>query len=303
MVKTEVERVGVHLTIIHPEFTVPFLPALRNYTISHSAGTSPVGVTLIFETGAPLVRVGANELEVTVPSRDVTQRGFQVAVDQAFSMGMERLGRHVIHASAVATRDSVVAMWGQSGAGKTTLARGMRSQYGGHIISNGALVLSMREGVVLAHGASKRFAKVRASSNEPEAVSPANGSAYESKHEVNIAEWGAEEVALPLPVAMFCIVRAVRGLKRSHIVPIDRKRMLPKLYQEMSRSILGTEALIFSPDGKPILGFPSLSTSAGHASRYNMSARLLDVGVHATGPLDDLTAQIWRDFERKSVLC
>lgn len=299
MVTSVLERIGVLITVEHDDRTVPYLGALRNYRVIAVAAREP-DAWVSFGSGAARSSVNANHISVTLPSADFTQRGFQVAVDQAFALGLERQGRHVIHASAIASDEGVLVLWGQSGAGKTTLARDIRSRHGGSVISNGALVLGLSDEDILAFGASKKLAKIRVSSDQP-GVHASSSPAYETKHEVNIAEWGAESVHLPLRVVAFNVVRAVRGLERAYFAPIDVPRMIPKLYQEMSRSILGTEALIFGRSGQPIVAFPSLSTPDGHRQRWELASRLLAIGAHATGPMEALSDSLWSGFQRALV--
>ncbi|HEX6344818.1 hypothetical protein [Umezawaea sp.] len=292
MIEVRLERVGTVLRLRVPDELATAVAGLRHYREPDPAAPVTHEVT-VTDAATPGFRYLEDATEFAAPIHQVTRDGLQVVVEQAFCRALDAAGRVVLHTSAVSDSRRVWAMWGHSGAGKTTLALGLHQRLGWPLISNGSLVVGLQDGVPTAIGTVKRHVKLRASSLRHRPGGAGSGSStggYEDKVDVDLGEFGADRVTLPLPIERLIFVRLVAALPGALVADLDPRRIAVQLYEDMVRHLHGGEFFVFGGDGRVLCPVPSAATDAGHRARVRLVEALTARSTALTGPLDDCLA-------------
>lgn len=289
MIDIRLERAGTVLRLRVPDQLAQAAAGLKHYRVLSPTADAAHEVA-VADAATVDLRYLPTSTEFAGPVAQLSRESLQVVVDQGFFRALDAAGHAVIHASAVSDGERVWAMWGNSGAGKTTLALALCRQLGWSLVSNGSLVVGLVDGVPSALGTVKRSVKLRRSSLRDQPGGPEDDASvsggYEDKADVDLSEFGADQIDLPLPIDRLIFVRLVAALPGALLADLDPRRIAVQVYEDMVRHLHGGEALIFGNDGRVLCAVPSAATDAGHRARVRLLEALSDRAVALTGPLD-----------------
>lgn len=302
MIEVRLDRARTVLRVRVPDELATAVAGLRHYWVLDATATDAGDAheVTVANSATPGFRYLPGATEFAGPVGALSRESLQVVVDQGFFRAMDAAGRVVMHASAVSDGDRVWALWGNSGAGKTTLALGLRQRLGWALVSNGSLVVGLADGVPSAIGTVKRHVKVRNSSLRDQPGAPGGGGSdsggYEDKRDVDLGEFGADRITLPLPIDRLIFVRLVAALPQAVLTELDPRRIAVQLYEDMVRHLHGGEAVVFGTDDRVLCSVPSAATEAAHRARVRLLAALTERTRALTGPLEacvtELTAEL-----------
>lgn len=306
MTYVQLERTAVRFGVDVEPSLAPLVAGLRHYEVLPEAGPDPAPVRLRVADGAePEVVVGPGRLELRAPVSRCSVETLQMMADLAYYRILDEAGVLILHASVVSNGTATYALWGSSGAGKTTTAVALHERHGFSVLSNGTAMFRLDDGAPHFVGSAKTHVKLRSSSvsasgsplaaefapGAPSSGAPADekSASYERKVEKQVSSLADPAVGPPLPLTGFYLVRLVRDLPGAELTPVRPERAGVELYEDAVRHLHGLTMILPDAHGGRLARLPVLATERTHAMRRDLVAALLQRAGALSGPLDDVT--------------
>jgi len=196
-------------------------------------------------------------------------------------------GSMLVHAAAVADAkaEHSVLIFGEKGAGKTTIAFRLCHQYGFGLVGNDQVFLGVRDGVVVTEGGDDYFnIRQTAATADPYISSlvpeyPRDKPAWNNKVRLDTKDIGVDAVNLTLPVHTIYHVRidnTQEGLEAKNWAGLQRSLFL---HERIGRHVTGQATPFLDDHGNYLGSLPLVEYTHASKNRDRLVRALGTVGI------------------------